>query len=138
MAPCSGFLAQHRGEGGQLLLGLPFPVMLPGAAAAAGTVRDVVLVQQGRSSLSKLGATPTGWSIPGAEANPGTSRPLLQRSSTFPFLSLAGDPAAKAVFHSCVNIWKKRGGKTVISVKRWECGCPENKQKLCFFSERPL
>lgn len=29
--------------------------------------------------------------------------------STFPFLSLAGDLAAKAVFHSCVNIWKKRG-----------------------------
>lgn len=82
----------------------------------------------------QLRALPAGWSIPGAWANPGTSRSLLAS----PFLRLARDLAAKAVFHSCVNIWKKKGGKRVISVQPWECGCPENKQKLCFFTERPF
>lgn len=92
-----------------LPLGFPFPMTVPGLQQLPGTMQDVVLVQQGRSSRSKLGAKLAGQSIPGAQANPGTSWPLLWQSSTFPFLSLAGDPAATAVFYSCVNIWKKRG-----------------------------
>lgn len=142
----SGLLARHGSEGGHhsaAPAGFALPRGSSQAAAspwdhagrgagAAGSEKP--LWTQSNPSRAGLGR----WSIPGAQANPGTSRLLLQQSSTFPFLSLASDLAAKAVFHSCVNIWKKRGGEIVISVKPWECGCPENKQKLCFFSERPL
>lgn len=37
----------------------------------------------------------------------------------------------------CQHLELKRE-KIVISVKPWECGCPTNKQKLCFCTERPF
>lgn len=120
-----------------LLLGLPFPVMVPGLQQPPGTMRDVVLVQRGRSSRSKLRAIPAGWSIPGrrqTRARPGLSS---GKAAHFPFSAWPATWQQRQYF-TPVSTFGRKGGKIVISVKPWECGCPENKQKLCFFSERPL
>lgn len=71
------------------------------------------------------------WSIPGPW--PG----LSSGQAHFPFSAWLATWQQRQCF-TLVSTFGRKGGKIIISVKPWECGCPENKQKLCFFSEKAV
>lgn len=94
-----------------LLLGLHIPVVVPGLWQPLGPHGTRCWCSGHRAAPSSEQTRPGRWNSPGSTDKPRHVLAFRPANSTFPFLLLAGDLAAKAVFHFYVNIWKKKGGK---------------------------
>lgn len=93
------------------LLGLHIPMVVPQLSQPLGPCGTWCWCSRARAAPGWEQTRPGRWNIPGGTDKPRHVPASPPASSTFPFLLLAGDLAAKAVFHFYVNIWKKKGGK---------------------------
>lgn len=99
-----------------LLLGLPFPVKVPGLQHLPGTMQDVVLAQRGRSSRSGLRAVPAGPDRAGGasrghrqtRARPGLSS---GKATHFPFSAWPATWQQRQCFTPVSTFGRKEGGK---------------------------